>query len=408
MKTSLTLKIFIIIFLTVFLTSLVGFAIVSFFSEQHYLSFRVNDIKENIISILSTEDSIENKHLLLNRMAISQNALVELYQNNNSIFISQAPYQNLRIQKAPLNFDPHFMKKMVQKPPVDIANMYIWEGNLYENYSAVIQLPARDISRILSSIKRLLLLILPSGFILAMIAAFVTSFYISRPIIKLNNAARQLGNLRFDVTINDKRKDEIGELAKTINWLSLQLGNTFSKLKGELEKEKMLDKLRRTFIAQVSHEIKTPIAVISSYTEALTDRIPDTEEQINQYYEIINLECVKLNQMLENILDLSQMEAGTFKIKTESFKLDELLLSVYKKHTGFIKLVNLNLNLPEEIKTHGHYPLIEGDFIKLSQVLDNFIDNAVKHTPENGVITLFAQNRNSKIEISVENTGSHI
>ncbi|MDD5017990.1 MAG: HAMP domain-containing protein, partial [Eubacteriales bacterium] len=118
--------------------------------------------------------------------------------------------------------------------------------------------------------------------------AFFFSRSMSRPLRALNAIAHDMGELNFSMRYAGKRRDEIGQLGATLNALTTKLENTITQLKGELSKEKTLEKMRTQFTAQVSHELQTPLSVIKGYAEALADNMYEDEEAVRVYGILLN------------------------------------------------------------------------------------------------------------------------
>lgn len=236
------------------------------------------------------------------------------------------------------------------------------------------------------------------------IGAYFISKNITQPLVKLNNIAREMEKLNFSNQYQENREDEIGQLGKTLNSMSQTLQATIQQLKDELEKEKTLDVLRKQFVAQVSHEMQTPLAIIQGYTEALEDGIVKSEKEIKYHYEVIHDEINKMVKILRDLLDLSQLEAGTFKIKKERFDMTALLQKVSEKYYEITKQKDIKLILDQDTSE----TIINGDTFRLEQVLNNFIKNALEHTSSKGIINIKSQKTNSHIKITIENTGASI
>ena len=182
-----------------------------------------------------------------------------------------------------------------------------------------------------------------------------------------------------------------------------RLGTTISKLKAELQKEKRTDKLRREFVAQVSHELKTPIAIVSNYTEALLDGVADTKDEQDSYLNTIEDECRKMGHIINDLLDLSQMEAGTFKITKSKFNFKYLLDDLIGKYDHMTKGA---YELKTEIKMEA--AIMDGDELRIEQAISNLLSNAVKHTPHKGRISLSATIENNMAHVKIENDGPPI
>jgi len=232
---------------------------------------------------------------------------------------------------------------------------------------------------------------------------------IAKPLIKITKTASKMANLDFNEECVIKSEDELGNLAASLNLLSKNLNESLTSIKDantelekDIEKEKKLAEMRKDFVASVSHELKTPITLIEGYTQALNDDILEGAEK--QYFlDVIMDESKKMNNLVSDMLDLSQLESGNFKLVQEEFFLNELIKPVTKKFSSLIneKNINLELNLIENIK-------INADWNRIEQVLTNYVTNAIRHTDTDGSITVTMINREDIICVEVENSGSNI
>lgn len=274
-----------------------------------------------------------------------------------------------------------------------------------DNYILLLQTPMESIEAAVSISQQFSLYILLVALLIALILALVFSRTISRPLIKLNDVAREMAQLNFNVRWQESRQDEIGQLGESFNFLTDQLREAFGNLQAELQKEKNLDKMRKQFVGQVSHELQTPIALIRAYTEALQDGIPQDQEETEAYYEIIQEEANRISVMVKDLLDLSQLESGTFKVNIQAFNLEELLESTLSKFQLLatekgITLRVVGLDTPLEVM---------GDEYRIEQVLNNLLDNAVKYVVPNGLIEVRVQQPlEDRIQISIFNEGDPI
>ena len=243
-----------------------------------------------------------------------------------------------------------------------------------------------------------------AGMLLALILSWIFAGMISKPLVGLNKIAKNMASLNFEKKWISDRYDEIGELGGSLNILAENLENAISDLKSELAKEKNMDKMRKGFVARVSHELQTPIAIINGYIEALIDEIPQTKEEKVHYLKIIESEIIKISHLIRDLLDLSQLESGTFKISMENFDYFDLL---EKRLDNFgILLGEKNISLEKEYPDKTIY--INGDSYRIEQVLNNIIQNAVNHTPEGGNIKISVKETESGWLTEVYNEGEHL
>ena len=248
---------------------------------------------------------------------------------------------------------------------------------------------------------------------LIMVSILLSSFYsdlISKPLVTLNSVANRMSNMDFTVTCETNREDEIGSLAKTLNFLSqnlqtalldLQLKN--KKLEDDIEKERQLETMRKEFTANVSHELKTPIGIIEGYAEGIKDGIV-TGEDAKLYLETIIDESKKMSVLVSNMLELSKLESGTTKPTPEAFNINRLISKILKKHAPEFEEHKFKINFTSS----NPYSYVYADTFQMEQVLTNLITNAIKYTPPGNEINVSIEEGLDKYKISIQNMGTNI
>lgn len=238
------------------------------------------------------------------------------------------------------------------------------------------------------------------AFLCLITLAFIFSKLITKPLISINRITSKIANMDFTERLPVKSNDEIGELSQNINYLSSQIENNIERLKCELGKEKKLEVTRKKFIEGVSHELKTPLAVMDSCLSIIRDGI--AKEKSEHYFQAIENEINRMNTLITNMLDLAKFSSGTYKPKMYPFEINVLIEEVCKSLDEQIKekLIALKMEIyPQSII--GHKVLI-------GRVITNFLSNAIRHTKNGGTIILSINCYNQLIEISVENEGEHL
>ena len=248
---------------------------------------------------------------------------------------------------------------------------------------------------------------------LILVAILLSSFYsdlISKPLVTLNSVANRMSNMDFTVTCETNREDEIGSLAKSLNFLSknlhsalLDLQQKNEKLENDIEKERQLEIMRKEFTANVSHELKTPIGIIEGYAEGIKDGIV-TGEDAKLYLETIIDESKKMSVLVSNMLELSKLESGTTKPSPEAFNINRLISKVLKKHSPEFDEHKFKVNF----NSSNPYSYVYADTFQMEQVLTNLITNAIKYTPPGNEINLNIEEGLDKFKISVQNMGVNI
>lgn len=255
--------------------------------------------------------------------------------------------------------------------------------------------------------------------LLAIVVGIVVMYFISRtftkPIQDLSDIAIEVSKLNFEAKYETDREDEIGKLGKSINTMSEKLEKTISELKtanNELQKDiehkEEIDVMRKEFLSNVSHELKTPIALIQGYAEGLKDNISEDEESRNFYCEVIMDEAGKMNALVQKLMTLNQLEFGNEQTEIERFDLAALIGAVLNT-TGIIfkqKDVRLQYNGLNELHAWG-------DEYGIEEVFTNYISNALNHvdiSDDSGIklISVSLKQENGKVRVSVFNTGERI
>ncbi len=243
--------------------------------------------------------------------------------------------------------------------------------------------------------------------IISIILSLIYSNLISKPLVNLTHAANKISKMNFTEVCEIEREDEIGSLAKSLNFLSknlqaalLDLQSKNKKLEDDIEKERQLEDMRKDFISNVSHELKTPIGIIEGYAEGLKDGIVSGEDA-NLYLETIIDESKKMTVLVTNMLELSKLESGVIKPNFESFNINRLVNKILNKHKFDFEENKLNINFNSTIP----YSYVYADSFQMEQVLTNLITNAIKYTPPKNDININIEEKLDRFKISVQNMG---
>ena len=244
---------------------------------------------------------------------------------------------------------------------------------------------------------------------------FITGRF-TKPIEELNDIANEMAKLNFKrkYRINDS-EDEIDELGKSINTLSDKLEETINQLKinnSELEKDieekSKIDEMRKQFISDVSHELKTPIALIQGYAEGLVENVTTDEESRKFYTEVILDEANKMDKLVKRLLELMKLEYEDRKFNDEKFNLVELINSVVKNSKVVLAEQKIEVDFPEENPIY-----VYADEFYIEQVVTNYFTNAIKNAEEvekvkQIKISIKKSKDAGKYRVTVFNTGKKI
>jgi two-component system sensor histidine kinase VanS len=219
-----------------------------------------------------------------------------------------------------------------------------------------------------------------------------------------------MAELDFTQTYQVKTMDELGQLGQSINSLSEQLGKSISelqqanqKLEADNQYQKKLVEIRKEFISNVSHELKTPIALIQGYAEGLKLNVIDNEDDKLFYCNVIMDEAAKMNKLVRELLDLSEIDSGGFQMEREVFDLTQLVEWVCEKCHLIFKDKDIKLEIE---KTAG--TLVYADIDRIEQVLVNYINNAVGHVDTEKIVRISIRVKAGKVRTTVFNSGSPV
>ena len=287
----------------------------------------------------------------------------------------------------------------------DKTEYLLCRKEIENNLLAEVRVQKRLISNSAAIANEFIVIISSVCFIISIIWVFVFARQFSKPITQMSRITHDISNLNFERRLDINRSDEIGELADSINHLSGSLSEaledlkaTNKKLLSDIELERQLDVMRRGFVANVSHELKTPISIISGYAEGLKLNI--NAESKEAYCNTIIEESRRMNRLVLSILELSRYESGQIPLNRQNFDISIMAEEMGKRiFTG--KNIIFNNCIPSGT-------VIYADEMQIEQVIKSLLENALSHTPKMGEIRLSATINDNIYKISVYNTGEQI
>lgn len=247
------------------------------------------------------------------------------------------------------------------------------------------------------------------------IAGIIIMFFVSnqytKPILRLAAHAQDMQRLNFSTRYMDERDDEIGVLGNSMNALSDKLEETISELKTannelqlDLQRRSEQEQMRQEFLANVSHELKTPIALIQGYAEGLQENINDDPESREFYCEVIVDEADKMNKMVKKLLSLNQLEFGNGQVHLEHFDLNSVIQSVVNSSEILFRQKKVELSYqPSERPL-----MVWADEYMIEEVVSNYVSNALNHVKYDRKIEIKTVQDGDHICVSVFNTGDPI
>lgn len=368
----ITLKLIKYFMLIIALIISVCFILSSIFLSKYYINQQYDNLKnsaDEIYSSLKNNESISYTNI--SAILINDNNILPLTQVKMGMMpfihsIDRNTFETKGIFKNAMNNE-----FLYYKLETDMGDIVVFQNNRYS-----------------SEYLKVVYIVLFFIFIFAIIISIPLISYMGKkftqPIIKLEKAASSISNENFDVDFSVKTNDEIETLSNSLNKMAVSLKKKYG--------------LQRDFIANVSHDFKTPLSIIRSYSEAINDKMVD-ENGIEKYSQEIIKEVDRLNTLVMDILQLSKLQDGAYSLNKEFINIQALVnecinsftLIATKKSISFICSV-------DAIEAYA-------DWTYLYRVIYNFIDNAVKFSYENSKIKIFTSLENDNIKLSIKDYG---
>lgn len=427
---SVRVKLFMTLSLVILLIIIFLILVNNFVLGRFYLYSKRQTLKSvyRTVNDYYNNDKSENFEEKLEQIAIQNNFDILIRNNENvNIYTSNKDFYstfgqmnemtsrfNIGVGELIEQSDNFVIKKI--KDSKNGITYILLSSTLDNGYLLYIRIPISSIQESVKISNNFLYLM--AGFAI-LIAAVIVS-YVSRkftdPILELNDIAKKMSNLDFSHKYRIKDvDDEINNLGRSINVMSDKLERTINQLRNsnielekDIEEKSKIDEMRKSFISDVSHELKTPIALIQGYSEGLLENVNTDEESRKFYAEIILDETNKMDKLVKQLLELMKLEYGKRQFNDKKFNIVEVEKEVVRKSKVMLeeKKVKIEFNLSEEINVFA-------DDFYIEQVISNYITNAIKHVKEidgKKVISIVNEVNieKNKVRVKIFNTGENI
>ena len=240
------------------------------------------------------------------------------------------------------------------------------------------------------------------------LVVWVITKRITKPISELTQLSTKMSELDFDAKYHSQAGNEIDELGENFNRMSEQLEKTISELKSannqllkDIENKEKIDQMRQEFLNNVSHELKTPIALVQGYAEGLKENISDDPESREFYCDVIMDEAAKMNKLVKNLLTLNQLESGRDEVSMERFDIVSLIRGVLQSMDIMIQQKEAKVSFEASEPVY-----VWADEFKIEEVVTNYTSNALNHL--NGEKEIGVIPEDDRVRVTVFNTGTPI
>ena len=427
---SVKVKLFFTLSLTVLLIIIFLIIVNSFLLENFYLYNKKKTLKsvyETINRYYSNpiQDTLMEKEL--EKISVANNFDILIKDNNginvyttNKSFTSVIGTINDIIDKFNEGKELEKNDKFSIKKQRDFKNgiSYIMlSGKLDNGYFLYIRIPVSSIQESVKISNNFLLLMAGVIILIAAIMVSIISKKFTEPILELNNIAKRMSNLDFSKKYKaTKAKDEINDLGISINTMSEKLEKTIKQLRNsnielerDIEEKSKIDEMRKSFISDVSHELKTPIALIQGYSEGLLENVNTDEESRKFYAEVILDESNKMDRLVKQLLELMKLEYGKREFNDKEFNIVEVEQEVIRKSKVMLEENNIKVKWQNTDEIN-----VFADDFYIEQVITNYITNAIKNAKSttNGEKIIKIENEidneKNKVRVKVFNSGDNI
>lgn len=416
----------VIIFIVCCLIIINSIVLGSFYAYSKVVTVRnvynkINDYYANVNSNMNLEEELRNIAFKNNfDIAIQTDNNIILYSTDKDFITAIDTVMNMNQMEESnepnvIYRDSNMVIRKIAGSNSSMSYMLL-SGELVNSYKLYIRIPIAPIEESVRISNSVLVFIGCITIIVSGIIASVISKKFTDPILELNGITNKMAKLDFSQKYRIKdTDDEINELGKNINTMSNKLETVINQLRDnnielekDIEEKSKIDEMRKQFISDVSHELKTPIALIQGYAEGLVENVTTDDESRKFYAEVILDESNKMDKLVKQLLELMKLEYGKREFNNEKFDLRELVNEVIRKCDVMIKEkgIKVNLNVKEPI-----YVFVDEFYI--DQVVTNYFTNAIKHAEEvNGrkEINIYIEKIKNKknIRVYVYNTGENI
>ncbi len=397
-KNSLNIEIwkYLILFSILILVFLWTFQVL--FLNKYYRWEKIKDLYE-VADKISKSKNIDKLKNVINNAAYNKNICVEITDTNSSIYSSKYKSTGCLIEdEVKIDYKTDFILGNNSSTTYEIVNpryknktlVYALKlNNSDSDLYAFINTSLEPIDSTVLILKNQLIYVTIIVLILSFVVAYFISKHISKPIVKINNSAKKLANKEYNIEFSHSKIDEIDELATTLNYA-----------KKELEKT---DELRRDLMANVSHDMKTPLTMIKAYAEMSRDLNGNDKQKRDKNMNIIIEEVDRLTILVNDILTLSKVQSNIETLEYQEFDLVELINNILKRYNILIEKEDYKF-----IFKNKKPIIINADKTKIEQVIYNLINNAINYTGDDKKVTIKIKDIDNKIRVEIIDTGKGI
>lgn len=395
--------------------------------EPYYIKTIEDQMVEAKVK-LNVQDDMSELIITAAELGNKLNALISLFSSDGEEIFSSVklteqlkisdklPENQIIISDSPMPLEIIKQRKIDSKTYLEMIvdrftkqRQLLLRSELDNGYKLIINIPVAKIENSISIINRFLIVVGFVTLLFSFMLAFVMSRTFTRVILSINRVTKKMKKMDFDEKCAVESKDELGQLSESINELSEALDNALKELtvkneslNSEIAYKKKVEEMRKQFVSNVSHELKTPISLIKGYAEGLEMNVANDSEKKEFYCSVIKEETTKMDKLVKNLLDLSKLESGNFDLYKSEFYINNLIEKMISKFENTLEENGIELEY-QKLET-----LVCADAFRTEQILTNYINNAISHINGDKVIKIKQEALEKTVLIKVFNNGANI
>lgn len=407
-----------IVCMLVILLLLVGSGLEPYYIREKEANFA--ELYDEIDQITRSGSLTEDELSQVNRTAERYNFYYIVWNfSNESGFSNLHDSQMLLMQLAGVLFnkiDSQVMERNDDYQVVEFRDgtqqvdyLALW-GTVGDSYNIFIRSPLESIQETMVLFYRFLIIVGIGVIAGGILLVWYFSRRLTEPLRELAVLSARMADLDFEAKYTSGGEGEIGVLGENFNSMSEKLQSTISELKNanfrlqqDIEQKEKMEKMRTDFMGNVSHELKTPIALIQGYAEGLREGVSDDAESREFYCDVIMDEAAKMNQMVKNLMTLNQLEFGDENVEFQRFDLTELIRGVLQSMEIVAQQKEARVQFRQKESVY-----VWADEFKAEQVVRNYVSNAFNHLDGDRVVDVKLIPSGDKVKVTVFNTGAPI
>ena len=420
-RTSIRTKITLSLAATILFMVVMSCAITMIFIKKyfyHSMEQMLLDTYNSCNELFGRDEDIDSKELA-NDVINQSGAMIFIFDSVNmhvytTVNEEAAVYNNLSFIADYFNYsggknpdNPKIKRKQIEKTDkydIQITNdrntgnsYYDVVGFLDNGFVVIIRKPISSVDSTIVTSLKFFLLVFSVVALLGFVMVYFISNAVAKPIKNLASVANRMAQLDLDVKVDHASNDEIGELADSMNEMSYQLRNTLTelqqanaKLQTDIDEKVQIDEMRKEFLSHVSHELKTPIALIQGYAEGLKDNVIEDDESKEFYCDVILDEAGKMNKLVRQLLDLNELEFGVDRVHSVVFDIDALIKNVVDSSSILVEQNHAEVELADELNDVCN---VYADEFMIEQVFTNYFTNALHYCNDGGKVRVWTANK---------------